>query len=393
MDILYASTLYPPAIGGSQIHLHCLVARLQAMGHRVQVVTHTSRYRTDWLRLSTFACERRRNYQYEGVPVAQLGLSAAGRLRAFPWAMCYYLLMGPAVRHLSALIGEQLAAIEAAPALVHVTRNGREFLAQAALDYARRRRIPLVLTPNHHPRWRGPLYRQYDRIYRAADALIVLTAAEKELLAAQKGIAPERIHVTGIGPVLAAEFSAEAFRRRYGVPGRFVLYLGQQFRYKGVGAVVAAAEAVWRRHPDVQFVFAGPHSAYSRRLFARRRDPRLVNLAGIDLETKTAALAACELLCLPSQQESFGGVYVEAWSQRKPVIGGRIPPIAAVIDDGRDGLLSSQSPDELAAALCRLLADPAQCAAMGQAGWEKVQRQYTWPVLAQKTLAVYQSCC
>lgn len=81
MDILYASTLYPPAIGGSQIHLHCLVARLQAMGHRVQVVTHTSRYRTDWLRLSTFACERRQHYQYEGVPVTQLGLSAAGRLR------------------------------------------------------------------------------------------------------------------------------------------------------------------------------------------------------------------------------------------------------------------------------------------------------------------------
>ena len=42
-------------------------------------------------------------------------------------------------------------------------------------------------------------------------------------------------------------------------------------------------------------------------------------------------------------------MYVEAWSLCKAVIGGRIPPIANVITDGKDGLLCSQDASELAA--------------------------------------------
>ena len=92
---------------------------------------------------------------------------------------------------------------------------------------------------------------------------------------------------------------------------------------------------------------------------------------------------------MPSVQESFGGVYVEAWSLRKAVIGGRIGPIACVIDHGTDGLLSSQDPIELAEAISHLLSHSSQCIAMGNAGWQKVQDKYAWDRLAKKTLEVY----
>jgi glycosyltransferase involved in cell wall biosynthesis len=272
-----------------------------------------------------------------------------------------------------------------------LTRIGREFLARAALNFARRRDIPFIITPNHHPRWRGPLYREYDKIYCEADAVIALTAAERELMIREKGVKPERIHVTGVGPVLSEQFSPDDFRRRYGVEGRVVLFIGQQLPYKGVRSIVEAAPLVWRRHRDVQFVFIGPETPYSRRLFGGGRHPRILNLGSVDRETKTSALAACEFLCLPSAQESFGGVYVEAWSHRKAVIGGRTAQIASVIDEGQNGLLASQDPDELAAAMTRLLDDPAESAAMGDAGWLKTQRNYTWERLAAKTLDVYEA--
>lgn len=388
-DILYASTIYPPAIGGAQGHLHRLAAQIQDAGHRVRVITHSSRYRRDWLRLSTVCCEPPRQYEYEGVPVTQLSFSRACRLKMLPWAISYYALMGVSVRRLSALIGEEIERLERTPSVVHLTRIGREFLARATLDFARRRGVPFVITPNHHPRWRGPLYREYDKIYREADAVVVLTDAEKDLMVREKRVPAERIHVTGIGPVLSEHFSADEFRRRHELPGRIVLFVGQQLAYKGIRSIVKAAPTVWRRHPDAHFVFVGPETRFSRRLFASRRDSRIINLGSVDLETKTSALAACELLCLPSSQESFGGVFVEAWSHRKAVIGGRTPQIAGVIDEGVNGLLSGQNHHELAAAISGLLDDSQACRAMGEAGWLKTQQAYTWERLAAKTLDIY----
>ena len=143
--------------------------------------------------------------------------------------------------------------------------------------------------------------------------------------------------------------------------------------------------------PDIQFVFVGPETAYSKRLFRDVRDKRIRNLGLTDLETKTSALAACGFLCFPSLQESFGIVYVEAWSLRKAVIGGRIPSIANVITDGKDGLLSSQDPSELASMICYLLSNPEACRLMGDAGYQKVEDKYTWDHMARKTLAVYEA--
>lgn len=391
MNILYVSSMYPPSLGGAQVHLHHLAREMQGSGHGVRVVTHTCRNRRDWLRFSTVLSEDEARFDVEGVDVLRMGFPRATRLRMLPWALGYYLLMGPAVRTIAGFLEEFMERRVEVPSLVHATRIGREFIARAALDFARRHRIPFVLTPNHHPRWKGPLYREYGRIYREADALVALTEFERETLVREFGVAGERVHVTGIGPLLAERFSAEGFRERYGLKGRFVLYLGQQCRYKGIAALVAAAPLVWEKHPDVRFVFMGPPTDESRKLFGTLRDPRYLNLGAVDLETKTAALAACEFLCLPSAQESFGGVFVEAWSQRKAVIGGRIGPIACVVDEGTDGLLSGQDPRELADAVSRLLGDPAACEAMGNAGWRKVRERYTWQRLAEKTRAVYRS--
>lgn len=392
MDILYACTLYPPAIGGAQIHLHCLARQMQALGQNVRVMTSAMRNRTDWLKLATVRPEPQAEQVHEGVPVTQLGYSATARLRMLPWAATYYATMQGSVEQVARIIGREIPWPPRRPAIVHVSRVGREFLARAALDYAQQRGIPYVLTPNHHPRWRGYLYTEYDRIYRQADAVLALTQAERQTLVTEKGIDESRVHVTGIGPVLADDYSAEEFREKHGLVGqRFVLYLGQQLKYKGIGALVESAPMIWKKHPDVRLVFVGPPSAYSRRLFAQVRDSRMINLGSVSLRDKTSALAACELLCLPSMQESFGGVFVEAWSLRKPVVGGRIGPIANVIDEGVNGLLATQEPDDLADAVCQMLCDEQRSVAMGQSGYEKVQARYSWEQIARRTLRVYES--
>jgi glycosyltransferase involved in cell wall biosynthesis len=389
MKLLYASNLYPPAMGGAQLHLHCLAKAMQSGRNDVSVVTHTCRHRTDWLRLSTVQTEPDLHLEYEGIPVWQLGFSAFARARMLPWALAYYGLIGPATRNISLHALKALSSLDP-PDVVHAIRNGREFLSRAALDFARLHGIPFVLTPVHHPRWDGWRYKEYDKIYREADALCVLTEVEKRLLVEQKGVDEEKIHITGIGPVLSNTYDTEYFRAKFDIPGPFVLYLGQQFRYKGIGTLLEAAPLVWRKHPDVTFVFAGPETKYSKLIFSSVNDRRIRNLGEVSLETKTAALASCEFLCLPSTQESFGGVYVEAWALGKAVVGGRIPAISELVSEGHDGLLSDSNPPELADVISLLLAEPEQCRRMGIAGARKVDSRYTWERIAKKTVNVYE---
>ena len=389
MKILYTSNLYAPSIGGAQIHLHRLAQAMQQLGNEVRVVTHSCRHRTDWLRFSTICTEENMNFTYQGIPVWQLGFSRSTRIRLLPWTLAYYGMIGPAVRGISREVRRLLDVELDKPDVVHGIRIGREFLSRATVDFAHKHQVPFIFTPNHHPRWRGYRYSEYDKIYREADALFVLTEEEKRTMVVEKGVKEENIHVTGVGPVLSAKFDAQLFRSTFDIPNRFVLFVGQQFRYKGGAALLQAAPLVWRSHPDVTFVFVGPHTDYSRRLFAGINDRRVRNLGQVDLETKTAALAECEFLCLPSNQESFGGVFVEAWSLGKAVVGGRIPPIAALISEGQDGLLSSQEPPELADSISLLLSSPQERERMGAMGMKKVRANYTWDRIAAKTAGVY----
>ncbi|MGB9594200.1 MAG: glycosyltransferase, partial [Anaerolineae bacterium] len=105
---------------------------------------------------------------------------------------------------------------------------------------------------------------------------------------------------------------------------------------------------------------------------------------------KTSALAACDVFCMPSSQESFGGVFVEAWTMGKPVIGGDIPAVREVIADGVDGFLVPPDPATIADRILALLADPAMARRMGEAGRQKALACFTWDKLAAKTLAVYE---
>ena len=96
------------------------------------------------------------------------------------------------------------------------------------------------------------------------------------------------------------------------------------------------------------------------------------------------------MVCLPSRHEAFGRIYLEAWSKGKPVIGGRIPAVADVVQDGRTGLLVEPgSPGELSRALERLISDPALAAELGRRGQEEVKERFSWPRVVARVEEAY----
>ena len=389
MNLLYTITAYPPSIGGAQLYAHQL-AKAMSANHDVQVVSMWDTNRTDWLLGTTLKAARSsHDYEQDGLPVHRMGFSLLEKTAMLPAVLAYYPLMDLALPYLSSITRAHLAPYASNANLVHNVRNGREPLSLASMQIAHRRDIPFILTPLHHPRWVGWLYRHYHRIYRLADGVIALTQAEKQILMGF-GVEESRITVTGMGPILAASAKEKAFRQKYNLADDpLVLFLGHKFKYKGIAALLSAAPRVWQRYPETRFAFVGPRTDYSIKLFKSVTDRRILEIDSVSLQEKTDALSACSLLCLPSLQESFGGVYTEAWSLCKPVIGCPIPAVSELIVDGVDGYLVEQQPADIADRILALIADPILAHSMGVAGQRKVKERYTWQYLSTLTERAY----
>lgn len=389
MNILCTSTAYPPSIGGAQIHLH-LLARQFSLSHQVSVVSFWDRNRTDWLLGTTLRTPgTEMQYVIDGIQVYRLGFNLAEKIEMIPLVVGYYPFMPYSSRKIAEILESKIGIHASHANVIHNVRIGREPISLASQRLARKAGIPFVLTPVHHPRWKGWRYRVYEQLYRDSDALIALTQAEKQLMISL-GVKEDHIFITGTGPNLANESHPEEFREKHKISGPFVLFLGQHYSYKGFKQVLQSAPIVWKKCPELTFVFIGPDADNSADYFKNDLDRRILRLGKVSLQEKTDALAACSLLCVPSVQESFGGIYVEAWAFKKPVIGCPIPAVREVISNGKDGLLVDQNPEAIAGGILNLIEHPSIMQQMGEAGFRKLVEKYTWERLAKLTEDVYQ---
>lgn len=393
MNLLYTLTAYPPSVGGAQAHQHSIACYLQSyLSHNVQVVSHWDSNRSDWLLGTTLLSPiLEHSYTIDSIQVHRLRLSFLDRLKILPFVGLYYPLMRFSISRISPYLEAQIEPYIKRCDLIHNVRIGRAGISFASLQSARKYDIPFILTPVHHPRWKGWRYKIFNEIYRSADAVIALTPAEKKTLIIL-GVDADKIYVTGHGPVIAEQAKPKTFKEKCFIDDestRIVLFLGQHYHYKGYKQLLSSAPLVWSRHPNVHFVFIGPPVGNSEKIFKELKDSRIHRLGKVDLQMKTDALAACDVLCVPSSQESFGGVYVEAWAFSKPVIGCKIPAVSDVISDEYDGYLVQQEPLEIADRINYLFSNPGKAAQLGEAGHEKMQSRYTWKRIAEMTEQVY----
>lgn len=394
MKLLYTITAYPPSLGGAQLQFHTFAQHFSEH-HQIGAVYQWDEQRTDWLRGTTIDAPPPRDcHQHDQVRVCRIAPTAAQRAALRWWVYGYPLLQGAAIHQISAALLPhiQTAAINllsGQPDIVHNSRIGREGITAASLAYARSLDVPFVLTPNHHHHWHGWFYRHYIHMYREADALTVYTDYEKETLI-RLGVDPDRIYVVGVGPILAERGDGKRFRQRCGldIDSPLILFLGQKYHYKRFQWLVEAMSHVWRKFPNARAVLIGPETTDSRAKLRAVDDHRIKVLDIVSLEEKTDALAACDVLCVPSARESFGAVYLEAWQFKKPVIGGTAPASQIIIETSGGGLHGSQSSGELSDQLCELLADADKRAQMGAQGYAFAQH-YTWDRLVNRMKTVY----
>ncbi len=157
-------------------------------------------------------------------------------------------------------------------------------------------------------------------------------------------------------------------------PSRFtVLAVGRFYRRKQLHTLLEAAAQV----PDIELRIAGD-GPERRRLFRRARqlklDDRVRWLGMLPRGQLVPEFLRCHVFCLPSIQEAFGIVFLEAMAAGKPVVAARAAAVPEVVADGSSGILvPPRDPVALADALVRLRDDASLRQRLGECGRKRVE--------------------
>jgi L-malate glycosyltransferase len=158
---------------------------------------------------------------------------------------------------------------------------------------------------------------------------------------------------------------------------KIVMHVSNFRKVKRVGDVVAAFAGIRREVPArLVFVGDGPERAHAHEEVERHGVDDDVVFLG-KLESVAELLSCADLLLLPSEQESFGLVALEALASGVPVIATSGSGITEVVDDGETGSLHRVGDVEgMAESGSRILRDPALWARMSEAGRERAVARF-----------------
>ncbi len=233
---------------------------------------------------------------------------------------------------------------------------------------------------------------------RSADVVMVTSEYSRALAGSAYGLAPERVRVVPEGIDLARWSVAPRARRdegsRHGSgrqpAGLRILSVARQYRRKNTMALLHAIPQVLAHHPEarLRIVGDGPELPRLRRAVRSLGLEAVVDLLGAvpDLDALQAEYRRADVFCLPSLQEGFGIVFLEAMASGIPIVACRSAAVPEVVPDEEAGVLvPPDRPDALAGALVRLLGDPALRRRMGQAGTRRAS-QHGWETIAGRFL-------
>lgn len=398
MRLLHITHQYTPAVGGSEKYIADLSEELAARGHGVDVFTTRA---TDY---HTWANVLPRRERIAGVDVHRFGSFARTRRswdmmngafrRYWPSSARRYEPLifwgsGPVSPGLFRAIRSRAAGYDA----VHINQlhYSHAYTAHAALKGLN---TPVVLTPHLHAEQRETWDVGYLRtVLRASHVVLAVSGAERDHLLRHRLCDTAVLGGNGLRMSGYPRLDPAAARARLGLgDGAFVvLFLGRKTDYKGLDVTLDAFRKLRAERPEAVFLAVGGETPFSEALWRRAGEvPGLIRRETVSDEEKQAALAACDVLCLPSTGEAFGIVFLEAWAHAKPVIGARIASVASIIADGDTGLLIEPGDaGALAERLGRLATARDWARDMGERGRRTLLGRYTVERIADVVEGAY----
>lgn len=175
---------------------------------------------------------------------------------------------------------------------------------------------------------------------------------------------------------------------------RILLTVGFLRPDKGHALVLKALSELTREFPDLEYRIVGDGSERVRLEALTEKlglGNHVVFLGSLLHPEAMREMGKCDIFILPSWNEAFGVVYLEAMANGKPIIGTLGEGISEILAQEEVGkAVPPQDVPALTEAIRGFLANPDQAGAMGTQGKELVSRQFTWEANARQTLKLYE---
>jgi glycosyltransferase involved in cell wall biosynthesis len=248
---------------------------------------------------------------------------------------------------------------------------------------------------------RESVRRTYRKLYRQADALVVLSrSVGQQLLERVDDSVADKIHVIEHGILELDSPIPDRERARTELKlerdAEVVLFIGRISAYKGIVDLIDAFAIASGVRPRLRLIIAGdpedsfePYQAQIRRLGIAeivQAHPRFVSE-----QFKSTLYAAADVAIMPHRESSQSGMGLEALAAGKPIVATRVGGLVELVDEEVNGYCVPVSdPPAMARALTRFFSLPRSSqAAMAAASGALGRDRFGWSTIAQKHVALY----
>ena len=249
-----------------------------------------------------------------------------------------------------------------------------------------------------------------------ADAIIAVSGATKHDIERLFNVDPARVHVihNGIDLNQYRKVDSTGAIKRYGIdPSRpYLLFVGRITRQKGFQHLVRAIQFMDR---DFQIVLCAaapdtPQLAEEMRIAVERAEAQRTGIIWInemvDQQTACELYSQAAIFICPSIYEPFGIINLEAMACETAVVASAVGGIKEVVVDGETGFLvpleqmkespfEAINPEKFARDITQrvneLMRDRQLRERFGKAGRKRVEENFSWGAIAEKTKKLYET--
>jgi len=244
-----------------------------------------------------------------------------------------------------------------------------------------------------------------EQVVEAADMLIANTDIEAKQLIELYDADPGRVEVVHPGVDLSVFAARAGARSRLGLPDDAVvlMFAGRIQPLKAPDVLLRAVALMLEQDPSLRSrlvvpVVGGPSGSgleHPESLAELASSLGIADVVRFVPPVAQAELAdwyaAATLVCVPSYNESFGLVAVEAQAAGTPVVAAAVGGLTTVVRDGRSGyLVEGHDPADYAAVMRRIVDAPALRDQLSRGALDQAHR-FTWDGTAERTIEVYRA--
>ncbi len=284
--------------------------------------------------------------------------------------------------------------------VVHVTPVPFDSLFYCGYRIAKRNNAKLIATPAVHigtaddPSYVREYSRQHTlKVLDRFDMLLTNTDIESEFL--RKLLSHVDIKTLGLGIDVEKSRNGDGikFRNEHAIPSdaTVIFYVGTKSADKGVHHLIEAFDKVRRKLDTIYLVLAGNEFPDFKQFFNTFDKRNIIYFDGpVDDATKWDIFAGGDIMVYASRSDSFGIAILEAWANKKAVIGAWAGGIPGVIDDTVNGLMVQFGDvDDLAEKLIELSGNRDMREKLGNEGFQKLNDRFTEDKIFHRIIQLY----